>query len=115
MQISKILYTKEEFFHWENTFLVRGMATVSMDGPGQGETGRNGTYPANQAARTADVILALGTRFDDRATSSWLPGYTYAIPPTKLIHVDIDPQELGRNYPVSVGIFFLVAGVRSPV
>lgn len=31
--------TKEEFFHWENTFLVRGMATVSMDGPGQGETG----------------------------------------------------------------------------
>ena len=69
-----------------------------------GETGRNGTYPANQAARTADVILALGTRFDDRAASSWLPGYTYAIPPTKLIHVDIDPQELGRNYPVSVGI-----------
>lgn len=31
--------TKEEFFYWENTFLVRGMATVSMDGPGQGETG----------------------------------------------------------------------------
>ena len=31
--------TKEEFFHWENTFLVRGMATVSVDGPGQGETG----------------------------------------------------------------------------
>lgn len=31
--------TKEEFFYWENTFLVRGMATVSVDGPGQGETG----------------------------------------------------------------------------
>ncbi|MCS7234715.1 MAG: alpha/beta fold hydrolase [Armatimonadota bacterium] len=31
--------TKEEFFHWENTFLSRGMATVSVDGPGQGETG----------------------------------------------------------------------------
>lgn len=31
--------TKEEFFHWENTFLVRGMATLSLDGPGQGETG----------------------------------------------------------------------------
>lgn len=30
---------KEEFFHWENTFLIRGMATVSIDGPGQGETG----------------------------------------------------------------------------
>ncbi len=31
--------TKEEFFHWENAFLARGMATLSMDGPGQGETG----------------------------------------------------------------------------
>ena len=31
--------TKEEFFHWENVFLARGMATISMDGPGQGETG----------------------------------------------------------------------------
>ena len=42
---------------------------------------------ANWAARNADVILALGTRFDDRATSSWLPGYTYSIPPARLIHV----------------------------
>src|SRR5438477_845176 len=31
--------TKEEFFHHENAFLVRGMATLSMDGPGQGEVG----------------------------------------------------------------------------
>jgi acetolactate synthase-1/2/3 large subunit len=63
-----------------------------------GPTGRNGTYAANKAARSADVILALGTRFDDRATSSWLPGVTYSIPPSRLIHVDIDPQEIGRNY-----------------
>lgn len=63
-----------------------------------GPTGRNGTYAANKAARTADVILALGTRFDDRASSSWIPGVTYSIPPTRLIHVDIDPQEIGRNY-----------------
>jgi acetolactate synthase-1/2/3 large subunit len=69
-----------------------------------GATGRNGTYTANQATRTADVILALGTRFDDRATSSWLPGYTYDIPPTQLIHVDIDPAEIGRNYPPALGI-----------
>jgi acetolactate synthase-1/2/3 large subunit len=63
-----------------------------------GPTGRNGTYAANKAARGADVILALGTRFDDRASSSWIPGVTYSIPPTRLIHVDIDPQEIGRNY-----------------
>lgn len=31
--------TKEEFFHWENVFLARGLATLSLDGPGQGETG----------------------------------------------------------------------------
>ena len=69
-----------------------------------GASGRNGTYPANAALRNADVILALGTRFDDRATSAWLPGYTYRIPPTRLIHVDIDPGEIGRNFPVEVGI-----------
>ena len=69
-----------------------------------GATGRNGTYQANRATRSADVILALGTRFDDRSTSSWLPGYTYSIPPTRLIQVDIDPAELGRNYPVTLGV-----------
>jgi 2,6-dihydroxypseudooxynicotine hydrolase len=31
--------TKEEFFHWENVFLQRGLATLSLDGPGQGESG----------------------------------------------------------------------------
>ncbi|HZV52796.1 MAG TPA: thiamine pyrophosphate-binding protein [Candidatus Dormibacteraeota bacterium] len=69
-----------------------------------GATGRNGTYPANAACRNADVILALGTRFDDRSTSSWLPGFTYRIPPARLIHVDVDSAEIGRNFPVEVGI-----------
>jgi len=59
---------------------------------------------ANAACRNADVILALGTRFDDRATSAWLPGLTYSIPPTKLIHVDIDANEIGRNFPPTIGI-----------
>jgi acetolactate synthase-1/2/3 large subunit len=69
-----------------------------------GVTGRNGPYMANAACRNADVILALGTRFDDRATSAWLPGLTYSIPPTQLIHVDIDPNEIGRNFQPAVGI-----------
>jgi acetolactate synthase I/II/III large subunit len=76
-----------------------------------GPAGRNGTLQANRAARHADVILALGTRFDDRSTSSWLPGYTYAIPPARLIHVHGDPEEIGRNYPVTLGISAHVATV----
>jgi acetolactate synthase-1/2/3 large subunit len=69
-----------------------------------GATGRNGSYMANAACRNADVILALGTRFDDRATSAWLPGFTYSIPPTQLIHVDIDASEIGRNFQPALGI-----------
>jgi acetolactate synthase-1/2/3 large subunit len=71
---------------------------------------RGGAYQANHAARTADVLLALGVRFDDRTSSSWLPGYSFTIPPTKLIHVDIDPDEIARNYPVALG---LMADVRT--
>jgi acetolactate synthase-1/2/3 large subunit len=63
-----------------------------------------GEYPAQEAARNADVILAFGCRFSDIHSSSWVPGYTYNIPPTKLIHVDIDSQEIGRNYPTELGI-----------
>jgi acetolactate synthase-1/2/3 large subunit len=69
-----------------------------------GALGRNGTYMANQAGRSCDVLLALGTRFDDRASSAWLPGVSYRIPPTRLIHVDLDPEELGRNFPATIGI-----------
>src|SRR5207237_9217749 len=63
-----------------------------------------GEYPAQEAARNADVILAIGCRFSDIHCSSWVPGYTYNIPPTKLIHVDIDSTEIGRNYPTELGI-----------
>lgn len=69
-----------------------------------GNVGRNGTYAANEATRNADVILALGVRFDDRMSSSWIAGYTFSIPPTRLVQIDVDPSEIGRNYPVDVGI-----------
>src|ERR1700724_1674196 len=75
-----------------------------------GLVARNGPYQANHATRQADVLLALGVRFDDRTSSSWLSGYSFTIPPTKLIHVDIDPDEIGRNYPVALG---LMADVRT--
>ncbi|MDE2333306.1 MAG: thiamine pyrophosphate-binding protein [Rhodospirillales bacterium] len=69
-----------------------------------GPVGRNGTFAANDATRNADVILALGFSFDDRATSAWLDGYTFSIPPSRLIQIDIDPTELGRNYPADIAI-----------
>jgi acetolactate synthase-1/2/3 large subunit len=75
-----------------------------------GLVARNGAYHANHATRQADVLLALGVRFDDRTSSSWLPGYSFTIPPTRLIHVDIDPDEIARNYPVALG---LMADVRT--
>lgn len=86
-------------------FSPNGFGTLDMTDPlALGFIGRNGVYQANQAARTCDVLLALGVRFDDRTSSSWIPGYSFNIPPTKLIHVDIDVQEIGRNYPVHMGI-----------
>jgi acetolactate synthase-1/2/3 large subunit len=75
-----------------------------------GPIGRNGTYAANEATKNADVLLALGCSFDDRTTSAWIEGYTLQIPPTALIQVDIDPTEIGKNYPVTIG---LIADVKA--
>lgn len=63
-----------------------------------------GSIPGNACTREADVILAVGCRFSDRITSSYRPGVTFDIPKTKLIQVDIDGFEIGKNYPVEVGI-----------
>jgi acetolactate synthase I/II/III large subunit len=82
-----------------------GFGCLDMTDPlSLGFIGRNGSYPANEAGRRADVVMAIGARFDDRSASSWLPGYSWNFPQTKLIHVDIDPAELGRNYPPDLGI-----------
>ena len=69
-----------------------------------GPTGRDGVYPANRASRECDVLLALGTRFGDRGASGWVVGATHSIPPTKLIHVDIEPAQIGKNFPTEIGI-----------
>jgi acetolactate synthase I/II/III large subunit len=69
-----------------------------------GMTGFWGTQYINDTCRTADYILALGTRFCEADCSSWEGAYTFNMPPTKLIHIDIDPAEIGRNYPVDVGV-----------
>jgi acetolactate synthase-1/2/3 large subunit len=105
------LLTLAEKLHIPVTWSASGTGAINSDHPlAMGLVARNGFYQANQATRQADVLLALGVRFDDRTSSSWIPGYSFNIPPTKLIHVDIDPDEIGRNYPVALG---LMADVRT--
>jgi acetolactate synthase I/II/III large subunit len=82
-----------------------GMGCLDMTDPlSLGFIGRNGAFPANEAGRRADLVIAIGARFDDRSASSWLPGYSWNFPHSKLIHVDLDPAELGRNYPPDLAV-----------
>ena len=66
-----------------------------------GPPGGRGSGEAHEAMDKADVILALGTKIN-QASSSW--DYSVINEDTKIIQIDIDPIEIGRNYPVSVGI-----------
>ena len=69
-----------------------------------GMTGFWGTPIANDKCRTADVILAVGTRLAEANSSSWYRDITFSIPPTRLIHIDADEAEIGRNYPTELGV-----------
>jgi acetolactate synthase-1/2/3 large subunit len=69
-----------------------------------GMTGFWGTPIANEMCRTADLILAVGTRLAEASSSSWDPRFTFAIPPGRLMHIDIDPAEIGRNFPTEFGV-----------
>jgi len=68
-----------------------------------GMTGFWGTAFVNERCRTADWVFGVGTRFAEADCSSWEPEYTFSFPPSKLIHVDIDANEIGRNFPVDIG------------
>jgi len=65
-----------------------------------GMLGMHGTAYANYAINAADVILAIGVRFDDRVTGR-LKDFA---PHAKFIHIDIDPAEIGKNKPAHVPI-----------
>jgi len=66
--------------------------------------GSKGSTVGNKMATEADVLLAVGCRFADLSCSSYKPGISFRIPPTKLIHIDIDQREIGKNYPAAIGI-----------
>ncbi|MDZ4862474.1 MAG: biosynthetic-type acetolactate synthase large subunit [Gemmatimonadota bacterium] len=65
-----------------------------------GMPGMHGEVHVNRAIQHADVILAIGLRFDDRVTGNT----TGFAPQARIIHVDLDPSEIGKNVPAAVGI-----------
>jgi len=69
-----------------------------------GQSGFWGLPIANEKCRAADVIVAVGTRLAEANSSSWDSRFTFSIPPTRLIHIDIDPSEIGRNYQTELGV-----------
>src|SRR5690606_33304677 len=69
-----------------------------------GAVGQTGTTCGNSITASADVVLSVGCRFTDWSASSYAKGVSFSIPPGKLIHIDLDPREIGKTYPTEVGI-----------
>lgn len=65
-----------------------------------GWLGMHGMFYANMAADNADVVIGIGMRFDDRAMGR----FKDFNPGAKIIHIDIDPAEIGKNFPTAVPI-----------
>ncbi len=78
-----------------------GMSTLPAEHPNYvGFLGMHGNYGPNVLTNKADVILAIGMRFDDRVTGR-LKDYA---PQAKVVHIDIDPAELGKNVTPHISI-----------
>ena len=76
-----------------------GLGSVASNHPlNLGMLGMHGMYWANMAVDQADLIVGLGMRFDDRVTGK---ATTFA-PHARIIHLDIDSSQIGRNVPVEV-------------
>ena len=65
-----------------------------------GMPGMHGEVHVNRAIQRADLILGIGLRFDDRVTGN-TAGFA---PQAKIIHVDLDASEIGKNVPTALGI-----------
>jgi len=81
------------------TLLGRG-SFADQDPLCMGMLGMHGTAWANKALCQADLLIAVGMRFDDRATGK-LSGFA---PHAKVIHIDVDPAEIGKNVKVDVPV-----------
>lgn len=80
---------------------LRGLGAVSAYDPMYfGMVGKFGSASANTALASCDLLIAVGTRLAERAV-----GVNYSLPDgAKLIHIDIDAAEIGKNVPAAVGL-----------
>jgi acetolactate synthase I/II/III large subunit len=82
-----------------------GKGAISEDHPlSIGAVGQTGTLSGNKITASADVVVSVGCKFTDWSASSYRKGVSFSIPPGKLIHIDVDHHEIGKNYPTEVGI-----------
>lgn len=85
---------------------ISGKGIIAEDHPlSFGVTGSMGSVPANDMVKQADLIFFIGCKAGQLATF----GYDHPRPGIRLIHLDIDPEEIGRNFANSIA---LVADVR---
>jgi acetolactate synthase-1/2/3 large subunit len=83
------------------TWTLLGIGAIDETHPlAYGYMGMHGWKHVNRAIQSADLLLALGMRFDDRVTGNVR---TYA-PHARIVHVDIDPAEIGKNVAVDVPV-----------
>jgi len=82
-----------------NTLMGLGSIAAS-DKHFLGMLGMHGTYEANMAMHEADLIIAIGARFDDRVTGK----LAQFCPNAKIVHVDVDPASISKNVRVDVPI-----------
>jgi len=91
-------------------FSMMGLSAVSADNPYcLGMTGMHGRYASTKANSEADLIIAAGVRFSDRATGN-KSRYTQK---SKVIHIDIDPAEIDKNISAYFGLIGDVKTVLS--
>jgi acetolactate synthase-1/2/3 large subunit len=82
-----------------NTLMGKGAFPESHD-LALGMLGMHGTWYANKAISNADVVMAVGVRFDDRVTGRIESFASNA----RIIHIDVDPAEIAKNVPVEIPI-----------
>ena len=83
------------------TYTLMGIGGFPGDHPlSLGMLGMHGTVYANYAVNEADLLIAVGARFDDRVTGD----LSRFAPHAKVIHIDIDPAEIGKNVPADIPI-----------